>query len=585
MKTLDFSNDLSLPINAVTQKLAFLGISGSGKTYGSGKFTEELLFAGAQVVVIDTIGNWWGLRLGPDGKKPGISIPILGGERGDVALEASHGKLVAETIAGTKSPLIVDVSDFTGGEMRRFVTEFAVELLRLKKKHPSPVMVVWEECQDIVPQRVMGETAKMVGAVEKLIKKGRNYGVGTVLISQRAAAVNKDVLNQVETIMCFRLNAKHDRKAIEDWIVEKDIDVGELVDELPTLPTGTCFCWSPQWLKTLKRVKVGKKKTFDASATPEFGEELKAGALAPVDLEKFKKSMGAAIEQAKANDPELLKKKIGELQAQVKKLEAQKPEAKTEVKKVTVPVLKEHEAGALKKLTSRLLEDVPALKALLTSILEEVNKFDKPVFHRKAPAFAPKTFFLNEQHELPPKPLVPRMHGKETAKRTIQAARAASNGEAKIDGGARRMLQQLAMRDPIPTTRTQLATLAVMSPNSGTYATYLSQLNTAGFIQKVDGGFVITEAGHFYLGGDVPQAPQTKDELVDLWCSKLDGKAKDMLRVIVDAGEAGVGRSVLAEAVGLSENSGTYATYLSSLNSNGLIKKQSGVFMPSSLFT
>jgi DNA helicase HerA-like ATPase len=188
MKTIDFSPTLKLPVSVCTQKLAFLGISGSGKTYGAGKLVEGVIEAGAQVVIVDVIGNWYGLRLAADGKKPGISIPILGGVKGDVPLDSYGGKQAAELVVDSNASVILDISDFTGGETRRFVTDFATSLLALKKRSPSPTLVVWEECQDIVPQRVMGEVAKMVGAVEKLIKKGRNYGVGTVLISQRAAA-------------------------------------------------------------------------------------------------------------------------------------------------------------------------------------------------------------------------------------------------------------------------------------------------------------------------------------------------------------------------------------------------------------
>jgi Helicase HerA, central domain len=62
--------DLTLPLDAITQKFAFLGRSGAGKTYGAGKFVEELLDAGAQVVILDPVGNWFGLRLAADGKLP-----------------------------------------------------------------------------------------------------------------------------------------------------------------------------------------------------------------------------------------------------------------------------------------------------------------------------------------------------------------------------------------------------------------------------------------------------------------------------------------------------------------------------------
>jgi DNA helicase HerA-like ATPase len=81
-----------------------------------------------------------------------------------------------------------------------------VHLLRRKKTARSPLMVVYEECQDFVPQRVAPDSARMVGALERLIKQGRNFGVGTTLISQSPQAVNKDVLNQTECLIVLQID-------------------------------------------------------------------------------------------------------------------------------------------------------------------------------------------------------------------------------------------------------------------------------------------------------------------------------------------------------------------------------------------
>ena len=289
---LKISDTLHIPLSVVTQKLAFLGISGSGKTYGSSKLVETMLNAGAQVVIVDTVGNWAGLRLKADGKTPAFPIPIAGGDYSDFDLKVSDGKNAARAVVETRSPLILDVSDFVEEELMEFTLHFATELLRLKKKSKWPVMVVWEECQEIVPQVRKGgkEGGATLNAVVRLIKKGRNYGVGTILISQRTAAVSKEVLNQAETLFAFRQNAKLDRKAIQDWVVDKSIDVLDLVEQMPTLETGECFCWSPQWLGVLKRIKFRKKLTYDGSSTPEFGKDpisMQVEPIEPPELRKY----------------------------------------------------------------------------------------------------------------------------------------------------------------------------------------------------------------------------------------------------------------------------------------------------------
>jgi DNA helicase HerA-like ATPase len=87
---LEIAEDLSLPLDAATQTFAFIARKGAGKTYTAGKLVELLLDAGVQVVVLDTVGNWYGLRLAADGKKPGFDVPVLGGLRGDIPQKADE---------------------------------------------------------------------------------------------------------------------------------------------------------------------------------------------------------------------------------------------------------------------------------------------------------------------------------------------------------------------------------------------------------------------------------------------------------------------------------------------------------------
>jgi uncharacterized protein len=81
---LEISSELSLPIDAVTQKIAVLGMTGSGKSYCMTKLAEEMLDARAQVVILDPKGEAWGLRLLADGKSKGYPIPVFGGEHGEL---------------------------------------------------------------------------------------------------------------------------------------------------------------------------------------------------------------------------------------------------------------------------------------------------------------------------------------------------------------------------------------------------------------------------------------------------------------------------------------------------------------------
>ncbi len=68
---------------------------------------------------IDPKGNWWGVRSAPDGKRPGMSVPIIGGEHGDVPLDASSGHVVADLTVDERLTAVVD-SEFVRAELSRF---------------------------------------------------------------------------------------------------------------------------------------------------------------------------------------------------------------------------------------------------------------------------------------------------------------------------------------------------------------------------------------------------------------------------------------------------------------------------------
>jgi len=304
---------LQLPPDAVTQTFGFLGRKGSGKTHNAGKLVEELLSVGAPVIVLDPVGNWWGLRLDASGKRPGFPIPVIGGQHGDLPLQLEWARMLGRLASARGMSAVIDVSEFRKAERKRFVTDFAEELFHQAKSTMQPIMVVYEEAQVFAPQRVQKGEERMLGAIEDNVRLGRNYGIGSILISQRPQSVNKEVLNQVECLFVGQMTGPHERKAIEGWIVTKG--AGSLsesyVDKLPSLKQGEMFVWSPQWLEKFGKFQIDRKKTFDASATPKLGERRIGSKLAaaPVDLEELRRAVAKELEGAKSEDPKLPKKR------------------------------------------------------------------------------------------------------------------------------------------------------------------------------------------------------------------------------------------------------------------------------------
>lgn len=216
-KLLKISKEISLPSNAVTQTLAVIGRKGSGKTYLSQMIAEQMLDIKAQTVVLDPVGVWWGLRINADGKTKGKQIFVIGGDHGDVPLVPEAGKRIAQLVVEKGISAVIDVSGFGVAEHKRFCADFGEEFFQLKKKKRSAAMLMLEEAQLVVPQNIRLEEARMYSAFERIVRLGRNYGIGVTLITQRPQSVNKEVLSQVECLCVLQITGPHERKALEYW--------------------------------------------------------------------------------------------------------------------------------------------------------------------------------------------------------------------------------------------------------------------------------------------------------------------------------------------------------------------------------
>jgi len=282
-------NDFTLPEEAVTGTFGILAMRGVGKTHTAVVMAEELIGANHQTVILDPLDVWWGLRADADGKGPGLSIYVFGGDHADLPLESTAGALIADVIVEQGICAILSLRHLSKTQQRRFVADFAEQLYYRKgeAKHRTPLHLIIDEADSFAPQRVMGESARMFGAIDDLVRRGRTSGIGVTLISQRAAALNKDVLTQIDVLVCLRTVAPQDRKALDLWIQAHDShDQREMfMESLAVLPIGTAWFWSPGWLHIFDMVEVRQRNTFDSSATPKIGEVRKAPArLAQVDI-------------------------------------------------------------------------------------------------------------------------------------------------------------------------------------------------------------------------------------------------------------------------------------------------------------
>lgn len=558
MKSINLSHDLKLPVDVATEALAWIGARGSGKTHGVGKLAEEFFLAGVPFVWLDPVGVAYGLRLAKDGKGPGLSVPVFGGLHGDVPLEPTAGALLADLIADKNFSAVLDVSQFDTDAMKaRFVSDFAERLFSRKKKDPSVLHWIVDEAQEFVPQNPQRGEEMMLHRMQRVLKLGRNFGIGVSLLTQRPQETSKKALNQCQTVLAFRLTGPQERKAMKEWIAAHDLDQ-RLTEKLPSLETGTCHVWSPAFLKVSQEVRILPKNTFDASATPKFGERRAARELPPIDLEKIKAEMAVAVEKARADDPRELKRQIAELRALVGKQPAvavkQEVVTKTVEKKVVPEQQMTRLEAALKRLekvaeaTAHDHEVAAAAVAEMRGLLRAASGLNAvtPILPRH-PAIQQRGTPLSKTYVIPLAVELPRPR--------------------------QRILDALAWLESIGVSagnRTMVAFRADQSPTSSGYTNNLSALKSAGYIVYPDSSTArLTDEGR--LLASIPERPASNEELHRAVLAKLPAPRRRIMEVVLKHYPQSVPREELAHASGQSPTSSGYTNNLSALKSLGVL--------------
>lgn len=312
---------------AATKTLGIFGKKGSGKTWTSAVWVEQLLTNKIPVVILDPVGRWWDLGLSaPDGRSPGFPVAIFGGQHGQVQLTPDMGAAIARYVVEKHVPTVIDLSFERKGTWRRVVADFCDELFKV---NVLPVHVVIEEAPEFIPQRIFGDMATVFGAVDRLVRLGRNRGIGVTAIGQRLQTTNKDTVSQVDALIVMRLVDPQGRKAALEWVKAKgqEEQAQEFVDALSGLKNGEGYIWSPEWLETFERVRFAPRVTFHFDADRAAVESLPTGEIAQAvntddllrEFSKFVEPSPAPLASKGKSDAATIKH-IGELNRQIESL-------------------------------------------------------------------------------------------------------------------------------------------------------------------------------------------------------------------------------------------------------------------------
>ena len=605
-RRLKLADTLLLPADeAITQKYGFIGRSGSGKSYAAMKLAELFLgSAQAQIIALDWVGIWWSLRLARDGKHPGFEhVYIFGGEHADVDLRPESGALMADLVVDKHISVVLDVMHFRKAERTRFATAFAEQFFHRKKTARSACHLFIEEAQAYLPQMVRGDEARMVGVFEDIGKVGRNYGIGTSLISQRPQAINKDVLNQVEVLLAFQTNGPQERKAIAGWTAENTNAGAAMMQELPKLHVGDALVWSPQWLRVAEKIHIEPRDTYDASSTPtQQAKAIKPKTLAKADLEQLGEEIQATIEKQKADDPREFRKQIAALKRQL----ASGSAPSSDGKKQEVPVLTDADRALLERINAGIAEAASLMhedlvlagqrfknavdtamgtyggeivavcataeKALL-GVLDKARV--KKVLEKLATIQPPTTTAV------PRSPQPRRVDPGPPSTRSSPARLVSSNGDGSIGKGERKILTALAQY-PDGRSKTQVAILTAYAHNGGGFNNYLSALRSKGFIDGSGDRLTLTAAGVDALGSY--DLLPTGADLRSYWLRQLGKAERLILEHLVAVYPSGQTKDALGANTGYEPNGGGFNNALSRLRSLELIEGRGELRASAELF-
>lgn len=537
------ANMQPIPKDALDDRLAIIGTSGSGKTYAAGTAVETLLKQGARVIVIDPLDVWWGLRLSADGKGKGFDLPIFGGAHGDLPLTETSGALIGEAVAGVRESCIVSLGGFPSrAAERRFMLAFLESLYR--KTAGEPVHLIVDEADLFAPQKPQAGDERLLNMMEQIVRRGRIKGFIPWLITQRPAVLNKNVLSQADGLIAMKLTSSQDRDALGAWIEgQADRQQGrEILASLPTLPQGTGVVWIPG-RSILETAPFPRKATFDSSRSPKRGEKKQATALKPLDLPGLKEKLASVEAETKANDPAALRREIAELRKT-----ANRPAPAVDPALIEAARKEGYAIGWREGQRDGIDHMADALNGTRAKVLAEIGDMTAPLPPPVKRAATP----------VAPRPVA----------RIAPAPRTTSEGDVRLGTPERKILTALAQHGE--SKKTRLALLTSYSHGGGAFNNPLGRLRSAGLIEK---GWPakITQAGLDALGpfDPLPSGPA----LVEHWIGQLGSPEQKILRPLVDVFPDGLDKESLASAAGYEPGGGAFNNPLGRLRTLGLVER------------
>jgi len=297
---LNISQDLELDLEQIIgQCIAILGIRGSGKSNTAGVIFEELLRHSYPLTIVDIDGEYFGL-------KERYEVLVVGhGEGVEIEVDVDCAEEIAQISMEKNIPVVLDLSGFLSDERTEFLKTYLGALWTLAGKLRQPYIIGIEEAHEFIPQGIKTELKELLARVAL---RGRKRGLGAIIVSQRSAKVDKDVLSQAGMLFLHRVVHEVDMRVYTELLPWRKTQTKELIT---SLGTGDCVYVNGD---VVLPIYVRERATFHAGFTPSLE------VVVTPELKKVSQEIIEAIEHAKSGKGK--KSRADELEKQLKQVES-----------------------------------------------------------------------------------------------------------------------------------------------------------------------------------------------------------------------------------------------------------------------
>lgn len=167
--------------------------------------------------------------------RPGLWTPNLDGD-----VSEDLDTLLKEWMGGDSPISILDLSGTPSDIMKEVIgilIRIIYDALFWARNLPEggrhrPILLIFEEAHSYLGG---GDTGPAAVSVKRVVREGRKYGIGGMIVSQRPSEIDATILSQCGTIVAMRLTNSTDRGHIRNVVSD---NMEGLLSMLPILRTG-----------------------------------------------------------------------------------------------------------------------------------------------------------------------------------------------------------------------------------------------------------------------------------------------------------------------------------------------------------